>query len=338
MEKGAYVNEITNNSRVGGLFLIAEASSGTSRTGDPYWSLALVDKTGSIEAKIWHPLSSSIANIEKGGIALISGRAKPYREKIQLVLDAFSPLPEEETRTLDPAVFMPSAPVSADDMFTELKRACLEEFVYPPWRKFILALLNDEKIVAPLKTFPAAKRMHHAYAGGLLEHTLSVFNLCRSLADRYPQLDRQTLLAGALCHDIGKIREFSGGFANDYTDVGRLSGHIILGLELIGPFLQKSGLDDKLKDHLSHLVLSHHGQYEYGASRLPQTAEAFVLHYADNLDAKLAQFRDLFDDAAPEEWSDYQKGMERYLYNPFRTPEKPKTEKISAECLSLLKE
>ena len=340
MEKGVSVSEITENSKVAGVFLVSEASLGTARNGALYWSLKLSDSTGAIEAKIWHPLSAAHPRIPRGSLAWVSGRSALYREKLQLAIDDFSLLPPEVSDSFDPALFLPSASIPPDEMFLELKRLALEEFKYPPWRKFIISILNDEKIGPSLKTFPAAKTMHHAYVGGLLEHTLSVFNLCRDFADRYPQLDRQTLLAGAILHDIGKISEFSGGLANDYTDAGRLSGHIVLGVALIEPFAQKSGLDDKLKEHLYHLILSHHGQYEFGAARLPQTAEAFALHYADNLDAKLAQFRNLFNDESGPEWSDYQKGMERYLYNPFRTPEKRKNEKQlpEFECLSLLKE
>lgn len=340
MEKGVSVSEITENSKIAGIFLISEASLGTARNGAPYWSLKLSDSTGVIEARIWHPLSAAHPHIPRGILASVGGRSSLYREKLQLAIDDFSILSPEVADSLDPALFLQSAPVAPDDMFLELKRLAMEEFRYPPWRKLIISILNDEKIGSSLKTFPAAKNMHHAYVGGLLEHTLSVFNLCRDFADRYPQLDRQTLLAGALLHDIGKISEFSGGLANDYTDVGRLSGHIVLGVALIEPFAQKSGLDDKLKEHLYHLILSHHGQYEFGAARLPQTAEAFALHYADNLDAKLAQFRNLFNDDSGQGWSDYQKGLERYLYNPFRTPEKRKNDKPSPEieCLSLLKE
>ena len=218
----------------------------------------------------------------------------------------------------------------------ELEALCRKEFTYKPWRKFILSVLEDEAIRVPLLTAPAAKSVHHAWVGGLLEHTLSVATLCLRFCDHYPDLDRQTLLAGAICHDLGKIWEFSGGLANDYTDAGRLVGHINLCLGKLDRHLAKSGLDEELILHFQHLILSHHGLYEYGSPRLPQTAEAFALHYADNIDAKITQSRSLFGELEDGEsgWSPYQKSLERQLFQAPKTPEaesrKPRTSKRTA--------
>ena len=160
--------------------------------------------------------------------------------------------------------------------------------------------------------------------------------LCLRFCDHYPDLDRQTLLAGAICHDLGKIWEFSGGLANDYTDAGRLVGHINLCLGKLDRHLAKSGLNEELILHFQHLILSHHGLYEYGSPRLPQTAEAFALHYADNIDAKITQSRSLFGELEDGEsgWSPYQKSLERQLFLAPKTPEtesrKPHTSKRTA--------
>lgn len=219
---------------------------------------------------------------------------------------------------------------------TSSKPSAAKEFTYKPWRKFILSVLEDEAIRVPLLTAPAAKSVHHAWVGGLLEHTLSVATLCLRFCDHYPDLDRQTLLAGAICHDLGKIWEFSGGLANDYTDAGRLVGHINLCLGKLDRHLAKSGLDEELLLHFQHLILSHHGLYEYGSPRLPQTAEAFALHYADNIDAKITQSRSLFGELEDGEsgWSPYQKSLERQLFQAPKTPEaesrKPRTSKRTA--------
>jgi 3'-5' exoribonuclease len=149
-----------------------------------------------------------------------------------------------------------------------------------------------------------------------------VLGLCRSIAGLYPELDRQTLLAGALFHDIGKIREYSGGIANDYTTEGRLLGHLELGLELLGPHLADSGLEEYLQRHLKHLILSHHGEPEFGAARLPQTPEAFALHYADNLDAKMAQCRNLFAQLTGDgrQWTAWQQTLGRQMHKSDPTP------------------
>ena len=198
-----------------------------------------------------------------------------------------------------------------------------EELVHTGWRKLAQSVFRDDALRADFRVCPAAKGVHHAYAGGLLEHTLSVFRLCRRFADHYADLDRQTLLAGALFHDFGKIREFSGGIANDYTDEGRLIGHMELGIELLTPFLAKSGLEEGLQRHLRHLILSHHGTAEFGAVRLPQTSEALALHFADNMDAKMAQCRDLLAQLPEGGWTPYQTTLNRALFKGPRTPETP---------------
>lgn len=340
MEKGVFIKDIEENCRVAGAFVTRDPSQGLSRNG-PFWKLTLADNSGSLEAKIWPPLSADFANIAAGAIARVTGRASRYREQLQITIDSFEPLSEEETREIDAADFMPASSRDIEEMFKELRLLCLEEFKYPPWRKLALAALNDADLAYKFKTMPAAKSVHHAYVGGLLEHTLGVFKLCEAIADHYPELDRQTLLAGALFHDFGKIREFSGGFANDYTNEGRLVGHIFLGLEMLAPLARKCGLKDSLLEHFAHLILSHHGEPEFGAAKRPQTPEALALHYADNLDAKLAQCRALFANMEQNEWSAWQKTLDRAMFHPARTPE-GKDERKSGRgdnlCLSLLKE
>lgn len=341
MDKGIYIREILDNTQIEGLFVIGCANVGTTKNGSFYWSLKLFDRTGSIDAKIWHPLSVNFAQIDAGRIARISGRASRYKDQTQIALDSFYQLSQEEEEVVEKAHFIPVSPKDPESMFADLRALCQEEFKYPPWKKFVSSIFASHEIMTAFRSYPAAKSMHHAYAHGLLEHTLGVTRLCRTICDSYPQLDRPTLIAGAIFHDIGKIYEFSGGFINDYTDEGRLIGHIVLGLNLLEPYLAKSGLDKPLRDHFRHLILSHHGEYEYGASRLPQSPEAFALHYADNLDAKMAQFRNLFAENEGPCWSEYQKGMNRYLYNPLSTPAMtPKNTKSIQEdqCLPLLKE
>ena len=248
------------------------------------------------------------------------------------------------------ADFMPASPRPPAQMLAEAEALCRAEFTHKPWRTFALAVLGDEAIRARLLTAPAAKSVHHAYVGGLLEHMLSVAGLCLRMADHYPELDRQTLLAAALFHDIGKLEEMNGGLTTEYTDAGRLLGHIIQGLAMLEPFLAASGLEPDLALHFRHLIASHHGEPEFGAPKQPATAEAFALHHADNVDAKIAQWRALFpagpeqssdgaaertkengDDTAnavhssPQreelEWSPWQNTLSRSLCRPVRTPE-----------------
>jgi len=255
-------------------------------------------------------------------------------------------LEAEEQAGLDLADFTVSSGYDSEELFAGLEDLCRQHFTHTPWKKFYKYLFQDAEIAQQLRIAPAAKAMHHAYVGGLLEHTLGVCRLCMSFADLYPDLDRQILLAGAICHDLGKIWELSSGLLIDYTSAGRLIGHISLTLEKLEPYMAKSLLEPELVEHLKHLILSHHGSREFGSPCLPATAEAMALHYADNLDAKLNQIRGALN-AVPEGepgWSGYIGGLERHLFrarpSPDDTPARPKDSKSRQErqCSLLLKE
>lgn len=344
MKNRLSVKAIKPTDAVHSVFLIEAPSLQQSRNG-PYWRLALRDATGSVEAKIWHPESLEFPQLSSGQLFDVEGHASLYRDQVQVTIKRMRPLSDDERNALDLRDFMPASPRPPQDMWNELLTLCKKEFTHAPWRHFVCATLKDESLREYMLVAPAAKTVHHAYTGGLLEHTLSVAHLVLSLCDHYPHLDRQTLLAGAIFHDIGKIWEYSGGLANEYTDAGRLLGHTELALEYLGPRLAKSKLDAELVQHFKHLILSHHGNPEYGAARLPQTPEAMLLHFADNIDAKMAQCHSLFADWTAEAtgWSPYQKTLERFVYQPKRTPvalarASHASRTAEKQCLSLLKE
>ena len=320
-----WAKNVSSGDDVQGLYLVASASQLQAKNG-PFWRLELKDASGVLEARVWAPLSLQFSDLTAGSIVDVEGRAENFRDKLQVNINALRLLTQEETESVDTAAFLPSSRRPPQDMLEELEELCRKECTHKPWRKFILSVLRDDAVRGPLLVMPAARSVHHAWVGGLLEHTLSVATLCLRLCDHFPDLDRQTLLVGAVCHDLGKIWEFTGGLANDYTDEGRLVGHINICLEKLDRHLAKSGLSDGLALHFRHLILSHHGQYEYGSPRLPQTAEAFALHYADNLDAKLTQSRSLFADMDDAEsgWSPYQKTLDRALFQAPRTPDTSK--------------
>lgn len=327
--KQQWAKEITAGDEVRALFLVGAVSQQQARNG-PFWRLELRDASGSLEARIWSPLSQQYSPAA-GEIVEIEGRAESFRDRMQLNVTRLRALDAEESAGLEASAFMPASERPAPEMLAELETLCRRELTHKPWRSFILAVLADPEIRSRLLRAPAAKGVHHAWAGGLLEHTLSVTTLCMAFADHYPDLDRQTLLAGAVCHDLGKIWELSDGLATDYTDEGRLLGHISICLEKLRPHLDAAGLDETLCLHFRHLVLSHHGQYEYGSPRLPQTVEALALHYADNLDAKIAQCHSLFEDGQEGEWSPYQNTLGRALYRAPRTPESGPRKRREAE-------
>jgi 3'-5' exoribonuclease len=245
-----------------------------------------------------------------------------YRERNEIAVDDLRLLTKEEQAGLDLADFVASGGCNAETLLQELKKLCRKSFVHPPWIRFYQAIFCDDELVRRLCLAPAAKSIHHAYAGGLLEHTLGVCRLCLALSSLYPHLDKQALLAGALCHDLGKIWELSAGLLTEYTSSGRLLGHISLGAEKLEPLMRKSGLEEELILHLKHLILSHHGIREFGSPVLPATAEAMALHYADNIDAKLNQVQGALEGTAPGEnaWSGYVPGLDRLLYRALPSP------------------
>ena len=322
VEKTRLVSELSLGDEVADIFILSTAQQGQARNG-PYWRLEFRDAGGSLGGKIWSPQSQAHPELLPGMAVWVRGRVTSYRDKLELAVDSLRVLGEDERNGLDMARFMPASARSPEDMLEELKSLARKNLTHKPWRKFVLAVLEDGEIGPALRLAPAAKAMHHAFAGGLLEHTLSVARLCMYIADHYPELDRQALFAGAVCHDLGKIWELTPGVSIDYTTSGRLIGHISLVLEKLVPFIGKAGLEPELAEHLQHLVLSHHGTHEFGSPRLPSTAEALVLHYADNIDAKMQQIGEALAGVGENGWSAYNPPLERFLFRARQTPGPP---------------
>ncbi len=320
--KTVFIRDITPGQTIQDIFLLADARTGQSRNG-PYWSLVLQDSTGQMDAKVWSPLSQQHPGLTPGLFVNARGLAATYRDKCQLTLDQLAVVPEGE---VDFADFLPPSPVDPVALLAQVEELCRKELTHKPWRSLLKKILTDEDIRAHLLPATGAKAVHHAYAGGLLEHTLAVARTCLALCDLYPQLDRQVLLCAAILHDLGKAWELSSGLTCDYTDEGRLLGHIQLGLARIEPFLQKAReLDPQLILHLKHLIISHHGEYEFGAPKRPKTPEAFILHFADNIDAKLNTLSGAYAEieGGEQAWTPFQRFLDRYLYRPTRTPMAP---------------
>ena len=317
--KNRFISDLSLGEEVADIFIISTAQQGQSRNG-PYWRLEFRDASGGVPGKIWSPQSQAYPDLTTGMAVWIKARVTSYRDKLELVVDSLRVLGEEEKTLLDMALFMPASSRSPDAMLADLKEMARVTLTHKPWRKLITSILEDREISAALRLAPAAKAMHHAYAGGLLEHTLSVTGLCMKLADQYPDLDRQALFAGAVCHDLGKLWELSSGLSIDYTTTGRLLGHISLLLEKLSPFIKKSNLEPELVEHLQHMILSHHGTHEFGSPQLPSTAEALALHYADIIDAKLHQVEAAISGLEENSWSAYNVPLERFLYRAVKTP------------------
>ncbi|WP_430708952.1 3'-5' exoribonuclease YhaM family protein [Pseudodesulfovibrio sediminis] len=339
-KKSQYIHDMAPGQPVNDIFLLASANQAQSRNG-PYWNITFQDATGKIDGKIWSPKSQEYPALAPGQMAHVQGFVENYRDKNQLKVDHMELL-ETPHPDVDMGDFLPTSAVPPQELMEAVEELVTEHMKHKPWKLFCKNVLGNEEIRTRLLSAPGAKTVHHAYVGGLLEHTLQVARSCMAQCDVYPTLDRQTLLAGAIFHDLGKAWELSGGLTNDYTDEGRLLGHIQIGQNKLEPFLKKAkSLDESLKLHLRHLITSHHGEHDFGAPVRPKTPEAFVLHFVDNMDAKLNIIEQAYVDMDKngQEWSPYMRFLERNVYRAPTTPDPSakKNEKPENQCLLPLK-
>ncbi|MDD5712104.1 MAG: HD domain-containing protein [Smithellaceae bacterium] len=314
MKKSIYVKDIQAGQKVADTFLVAEKSLAFSQKGSPYLNLKLKDKTGEMEAKIWENALEWDKLFKKGDIISLVGRALSYRNALQLSVLEVSKTDEGE---LDISNYFPTAAVDNETMFSELL-TFVDKVEDTHLRALLDLFFRDEAIAGRFRNAPAAKGFHHVYIGGLLEHTLSVVRLLDMVADHYRgSINRDLLLAGGLLHDIGKIQEFTYQRLIDYSDEGRLIGHIVIGLEMLDEKI--ATLPDFLPQlalELRHLILSHHGTLEFGSPKRPKTVEALIVHFIDDLDAKVNAFQGFIENSSDEEssWTPFHRLFERYIY------------------------
>lgn len=321
--KGCLIKDIKDNQNIEGLFMVREVSRGETKNGSPFLSLTLLDASGEIPGRVWDNAERFQGHCQPGTIIRLRGQSQSYKGVMQLRVDH---LEKAEVSAEEMAQFIPTASGDLKEMLSELTRLA-KSITNPHLRNLTLAFLTDRRLTGLLKKAPAAKHMHHAYLGGLLEHTLGVARLADTVADLYPTIDRSLLLAGAIMHDLGKLVEFDyEHYPYDYSDRGRLVGHMVLGAELIRKLADGLGdFPEETLTLLQHLVLSHHGEHQFGAPTLPMLQEAFVLHFLDNLDSKVNYISGLGRrrEEPGYHWSDFQRNLERFLYvrNPDSPPE-----------------
>ncbi|MFH0809811.1 MAG: HD domain-containing protein [Pseudomonadota bacterium] len=309
--KTKYVSDLVEDAVVTEAFFVVFKALKRSRNGAPYLALLLSDRGGQIEARVWDDAERLGGRFAQGDFLRVKAQASSYRDSLQLNV---SDLERLDPAAVDLSDFLPSSERDPEEMLRELK-ALTRGMGNPHLAALLKLIWADRTLVAALTRSPAAKGMHHAYVGGLLEHTLSVARLAKTVAAHYPDVDADLLLTGAILHDIGKVRELSCSPGFDYTTEGRLVGHLLLGLSIIEEKIRgvprfPVGLATALK----HLMASHHGEYIFGSPKRPKTAEALMLHAIDDLDAKLATVRELLRSAAAGGGSAYHKLLERYVF------------------------
>ncbi|MFZ3217879.1 MAG: OB-fold nucleic acid binding domain-containing protein [Candidatus Acidiferrales bacterium] len=310
--KSHYVSDLQDGQAVTSLFLVGEKGIRTSqRSGKSWLELALRDRTGSIAAKMWDNFETLAKTFEADDVVQIRGRVKLYNGQKEMTLEQIVPAAE---RDYDLADFLAHTKQDVEKLYAELSAAAAA--VRNPWIKRLLeSVILDPAIAPRLKRAPAAMNMHHAFVGGLLEHTVSLIGLGRAVAAHYPELDADLLLAGIVLHDIGKIEELSYERGTDYTTAGRLLGHITIGTLLVREKIKAiAGFPEPLAVLVEHLILSHHGSYEFGSPSLPQTREAIVLHFLDDVDSKMAAMRTTLEGASGnDEWTERNPALRRAL-------------------------
>ena len=314
--KKQFANQIQERDWVETVFLVRDKNVGMAKNGKPYLTLKLMDRSGELEGRVWDRADEIAAQFERDDFIRVAGKASVYMGKMQLIIQELTRLDEAAVELAD---FLPVAARPGDEMVAELRQR-VASFTDPHLRALLEAFLADPVFLAAYSRAPAAKAMHHVYLGGLLEHSLAVATLADDICRRYPGLNRDLLVAGALLHDVGKINELRYARSFDYTDVGKLIGHIVIGVEIVEEKLRSlPGFPLELAILLKHLLLSHHGQYEFGSPKRPKTLEAVILNFIDDLDSKINGVRTHLDKEADNEasWTQYHRLYDRYFFKGF---------------------
>lgn len=308
-----FVNGIKDRDQLKEVFLVKEKITAMAKNGKPYLTIKLMDKSGDVDAKVWDNVDEIAGRFEKNDFLEVSAKASLYLGKMQLVISELRKIPEEEVTLAD---FLPETDRDIKEMEADL--AALVSTLTNSWLKQLLdSFFTDPAVMSLYRVAPAAKGMHHVYLGGLLEHSLAVANLVDAIVPLYQGLNRDLLIAGALLHDVGKVREMQFFRSFDYSDEGKLIGHISIGVEMIHERVCRiPDFPQDLAMQLKHLILSHHGQYEYGSPKRPKTIEATILNYLDDLDSKINGIRTHIrkEGEMQGSWTAYHRLYDRYFY------------------------
>src|SRR5438105_4770838 len=313
-----FVLQMTDGDTIEEVYLVSDKQLRANRNGNLYLQVELRDRTGSISARLWNAGEHLFRSFEGGDFVRAKGKVQLFQGALQVIL---SHLDRVETEKVELADFLPHTEQDVSKLLERL-RGTLLRLSNPHLRALVECFLMDEEFLRDFCRAPAGVRNHHAYLGGLLEHVVTLMDAAERLLPLYPELDRDLLLAGIFLHDVGKVRELSFGKAFAYTDEGQLVGHLVIGVEMLDekaakvPELTGEPLPRELLLRLKHMILSHHGTYEFGSPRLPMTPEAIFLNCLDNLDAKVHSFtRDIREDRnQTSAWTPFSHALQRRLY------------------------
>ncbi len=299
--KDIYINDLAASEEghtFESYFLVLAKQQRTTKTNKPYLNLILGDKTGQLEARVWDVTDSRIAkDFDKGSIVKVRGGCSRFEDRMQLKLEKLRLAQPGEVEKSD---LLPATSYDVNDLWLQVGNF-IDGMSNPDLKALLNTILSDPSVAAAYREAPAARQLHHAWLGGLLEHVVSLLRLSDRVAAHYPLLDRDLLLTGVILHDIGKIRELSWDTGFDYTIEGVLLGHIQMGVDLVEKAIASlPQFPDRLRTLVLHLILSHHGKLEFGSPKLPMIPEALALNFVDDLDAKMQAVMSEFDKSARE--------------------------------------
>lgn len=311
--KSQYINELKSGQLVKEKFLLTKKILKEKKDGGFFTQIELSDRTGSIEGVAWENVSGELKNISSGDFVFITGNVGEYNEKLRIIVNSIALVSEDE---IDAEDFLPVVDENVEEVLNEIREG-LNKITNPNLKSLIEKFISDSEFIEKFKRAPAAKRAHHASIGGLAVHTRNVIKSGIKVCKIYPFLNMDLIIAGSFLHDIGKIYEYTYQKKIDHTTDGRMLGHIIIGYEIILKKISKiTNFPDELRLKLLHMVVSHHGELEYGSPIPPLFPEALVLHFMDNLDSKLEMMREEIkkNKGTLTNWSEYHPLLERVIY------------------------
>lgn len=310
--KSPYLSELKPNQVFTTTFLVHGKDVRQKKSGEPYLSLLLGDRTGEMDAKMWDNVVEVVDTFERDDFVKVKGVLQVFQNRLQMSVHKMARVLDSD---VDFADFFPASSRDPMEMFAEL-RGIVAGIRDPHLRGLLDAFLNDEPLAGRYRIAPAAKQVHHAYLGGLIEHVLSVCRLCQLVAPHYVHLDLDLLLTGAILHDVGKVAELTYDRSFGYSSEGQLLGHIVIGLRLVQEKLrQLPDFPPKLRVLVEHMIVSHHGELEFGSPKVPLFPEALLLHHLDNLDSKMECMRALAEKDRHVDgcWTGYSTSLERSI-------------------------
>ncbi len=312
--KTIFIKDLKAKDTVLSTFLVRSKELPLNKNGKAYLALNLGDNSGEIDSRLWDNVESVASSFEPGDIIAVGGKVNCYQNRLQLIIQHLTPVPPQEISLDD---FLPKGPDNLESLYEELVEV-FRGLKDPHIRQVALSLLEDPEIATRYKVCPAAKTIHHAFIGGLLVHSLQLIKLVDAILPLYTNINRDLLIFGAAFHDFGKIYELSYDGSFGYTDEGRLVGHITIGAVLVDRKIQAiPGFPKALEWQLKHLILSHHGELEYGSPKRPHTLEAQILHHLDNMDSKINSIQTFIESQkGASRWTPMHRAYDQCYFRP----------------------